>query len=81
MLLSDPGTRGLVPMLRERLLDALRQRTGAIAGAVYPEDGPDQAALHQAADADLYACKLVNRGQPGAGAMKNVNIRSGSMRA
>ncbi len=82
VLLPDPGTHGLVGVLRERLLDALGERTGASAGlAVCPEDGPDQAALFKTADSDLYACKLVNRARSGASGAQNVNIRSASIRA
>jgi diguanylate cyclase (GGDEF)-like protein len=83
ILLPDPGTRGLVPVLRDRLLEALSERTGASAGiATHPEDGPDQTALHHAADADLYGCKLVNRAQAASRSSdENVNIRSASIRA
>jgi diguanylate cyclase (GGDEF)-like protein len=83
ILVPDPGTRGLVPVLRDRLIDALSERTGASAGiATHPEDGPDQTALHHAADADLYGCKLVNRAQAAeTSGDANVNIRPASIRA
>jgi GGDEF domain-containing protein len=68
-------------MLRERILLALGEQTGASAGiASYPDDGLDPAALHHTADADLYAGKLERRSQSGFG-IENVNIRSASIRA
>jgi diguanylate cyclase (GGDEF)-like protein len=79
VLLPDIQIYALVPTLRDRVLEALHERTGASAGlAVYPDDGPDQAALHHAADADLYATKIAKRDQSGAQKLK---IRAASTRA
>ena len=83
VLLPDLGMRAYVPTLRDRIVRALNARTGVSAGiATYPEDALDQAAMHYAADADLYADKLERRGQSAAfSGIENVNIRSASIRA
>lgn len=56
VLLPDAGPDA--PLILRRLIAALAERTGASAGlAVFPQDGVDEAGLHQSADTDLYASK------------------------
>lgn len=55
-------------LIRERLLTALAERTGASIGiATFPGQGTEESILHQVADADLYANKRGERRGPREG--------------